>query len=447
MQWLVRMVGPAVPPRTRAYRAVLLMLLVTSSVYRVVLVLQYNPMEAIASDAARHWFTGTHPLDVGPMAAVDPVLYGVYLGVLAKLTVGSPILVAYWTALLSLSGPWLWYRFLRELLPDRDQALLGWVVLSALPSWSAIYSHFMQETLMLPLLGAALWATWRSRRKQDLASFLVATGLWMLAGLTRGICIPLAAVAMGWLWIEQANKLPKAVFAVALMLAVLGPLAGRSWSVARVISPHGIGAIAALGHRAGTSGFSMDFRRGDSYWNYYFESPSAFEQPLEPFSPWRNQRSGNAHFRIDLDAGSRDWTRSRDSLPEWTLGRYAWLTGENLIYLWFGHSWPDTDWNRFIGQANRWARWLWAPLALACVIGTALTRRRHHDYLLATLMVVWLVVQGLLPLAFNEGRYRKPVEGMLIAEALMLVSRRRICAASTVRMQGTNNDHTASRLP
>ena len=29
---------------------------------------------------------------------------------------------------------------------------------------------------------------------------------WMLAGLTRGICIPLAAVAMTYLWIHQGDK-------------------------------------------------------------------------------------------------------------------------------------------------------------------------------------------------------------------------------------------------
>jgi hypothetical protein len=445
MRWFEELFGASVPARTRAYRAALLLMLAAASLYRVVLVVQYNPIDAVSSDAARHWFTGTHPLDVGPMAAVDPVLYGIYLGILAKLTVGSPILVAFWTALLSLSAPWLWYRFLRELLPNRDWALLGWVLLSALPSWSAIYSYFMQETLFLPLLGAALWTTWRCRRKKDLGSFLIATCIWMLAGLTRGICIPMAAVAMAWLWVQQTDKLPKAALAGALLVAVLGPLGARSWSIARVISPHGMGAIAALGHRAGTSSFSMHFTRrgGAENWNYYFESPSAFEQPLEPLSSWHNQRSGNAHFRIDLDAGSRDWRLARDALPEWTLHRYAWLTGENLVYLWFGHSWPDTDWTRPIGQANRWLRWLWVPLALACVIATVVTWRRHRDHYLVALLLVWFVVQGLLPLAFTEGRYRKPAEGMLIAQALLLASRRQPGAANARDSESRMAEHVS----
>ncbi len=190
------------------------------------MIVRYNPMESLTSDPGRHWGFGTRPLDTQPFAAIDPIGYHVYLGVIAKFTVHSPILVAYWTALLSLITPWLWYRFLRELFPDRTWALTGWVILAALPSWSIIYSFFMQETLMLPLLGAALWATWRCRRKRTTASFVVATGVWLLAGLTRGICIPLAAVAMTWVWFEQGRKLEKAVIGLALLVGVLGPLAG-----------------------------------------------------------------------------------------------------------------------------------------------------------------------------------------------------------------------------
>jgi hypothetical protein len=427
MRWLTRLVGPAVAPRTRAFRVVLLLLLAAASVYRIILVFQFNPMGSITSDAARHWFTGTRPLDTGPMAAVDPVLYGVYLGVLGKLTVGSPLLVAYWTALLSLSGPWVWYRFFREAIPSRDWALAGWLLLAALPSWSAIYSYFMQETLLLPLLGAALWATWRCRRKRDLASFLLAVFAWILAGLTRGICIPLAAVAVTWLWLTQDTKFSKAALAAVMLVAILGPLAGRSWTIARVVSPHGMGTLAALGHRAGASSFSMDFSRrgGAETWNYYFESPSVYEEPFEPLSGWRHSRVGNVHFSIDLDAGMRDWRAARESLPDWTLRRYLRLTGENLVYLLFGHSWPDTEGDRFIGQANRWTRWLWAPLLIVVFVGTAMTWRRQRDHLLPVLVMTWLAVQGLAPMAFTEGRYRKPGEGLLIAQALLLVAARR----------------------
>ena len=421
MRWLYRLFDSSVPRNTRWLRAFLLLLLVLASGYRVWLVVQHNPMDWLHSDPARHWFAGTHPLDTGPMAAIDPILYGNYVAVLARMTAGSPILVAYWTALLSLSGPWLWYRFLRELIPGREYALAGWVILSALPSWSTIYSYFMQETLMLPLLGAALWATWRCKRKGDLASFLIATMVWMLAGLTRGICIPMAAVAMMYLWFLQDDKLRKSAFAVALLAAVLGPLAARSWYLARVISPHGMGQLASLYHRAGTNSISFEISRsgGTETWRYNFRSPQHF--PFEPFSKWTTNRRGHVNVAIDLDHGMRDWNAARAALPKWTLQRYIWVTSDGLTHLFFDHSWPELEHlERPAHQAGRWIRWLWAPLAVVCLVATLVLWRRQRDHLLPFLLLAWLAVQ--MNIAVNEGRYRKPAEGLLIAQTLALAA-------------------------
>ena len=85
-----------------------------------------------------------------------------------------------------------------------------------MPSWSALYSYFMQETLMIPLLGAALWATWRARRKGGVAPFVVAVLLWLLAGLTRGICLPLGLVALALVWWQQGDKLRRLLAGAAL---------------------------------------------------------------------------------------------------------------------------------------------------------------------------------------------------------------------------------------
>lgn len=424
MEWLKKLVGSGIPPRLRVLRSVLLLLLFAACVYRVWLVFQYNPMDSIWSDPKRHWTLGTRPLDTQPFAAIDPIGYHVYIAVLAKITAGSPILVAYWTALLSLVGPWLWYRFLRELLPTRDWALIGWTLLAALPSWSAIYSYFMQETLLLPLLGAALWATWRCRRRQDTASFLLATGVWIMAGLTRGICIPLAAVSITWLWLVQTEKARKASLAMILLLLTLGPLTARSWYLARQISPHGIAALNMLYAKSGAASFSVNFTRqsGTEHWSYRFMSPAMVQPPFEPFSYWESRRLGHVHFEINLDAGTRDWHAASDSLPAWNARRTAELTGDNLILLFFSPTWPDTNYERSIGLANHWLRWLWAPLAISCLFWTLATRRRERERLLPLLLLTWLVFQGLLPLAVNEGRYRKPFEGLLIAQCLLLAS-------------------------
>jgi hypothetical protein len=282
----------------------------------------------------------------------------------------------------------------------------------------------MQETLMLPLFGAALWMTWRCRRKADTASFVLATGLWLSAGLTRGICIPLGAVAMTWVWFEQGRKLAKAAASVALLLVVLGPLSGRSWSLARMISPHGIGLLVQLYQRSGAESISFEFTRRDGAdrWVNVFTSPSVRHPPLAPLSNWQSRREGRAEFKIDLDHGRRDWQVALDRLPPWNGSRALWLTGDNLVHLFFGPSWPDTNRDRWIGQLNYGSRWIWVPLTLACALATALLWRRQQTRLPAVLVLTWLIVQGLFPLSFNEGRYRKPFEGLLVAQCLLLAS-------------------------
>jgi hypothetical protein len=422
MNLLRSLVDPSASAGLRMFRWILLLLLLGACGYRIWLIVQFNPMSHIWSDPGRHWNNGIRPLDTSPMSAIDPILYQLYIGMLAKATVSQPLLVAYFTGLLSLSGPWLWYRFLRELLPSRDWALAGWVMYAALPSWSAIYSYFMQETLMLPLLGLALWATWRCRRKADTASFVLAVGVWMLAGLTRGICIPLGLVALGWLWFSQGSKLPRAAASLALIVIVMAPLIGRSWMLARLVSPHGISQMVQLYQLSGAKTIEIDFSRrgGKERWHYGFTSPAAEEMPLAPLSTWQSRREWTANFSIDLDAGGRDWQAARDSLPPLDAQRWAWLTGDNLMRLFFGGSWPDSNRERTIGIVNYQVRWIWAPLTLACLFATLACWRQQRERLLPALLVTWFLVQGLLPIVPNEGRYRKPFEGLLLAQCLLL---------------------------
>jgi hypothetical protein len=433
MQLLRSLFDGTVSRRIRLLRAALLLLLLAACGYRVWLVLRYNPLDHVSSDASRHWDSGLNAVGSVPMSLIDPVMYQIYLGIVAKLSMKVPLLVAYWTALLSLSGPWLWYRFMRELLPTRYWALAGWVLLAALPSWSAIYSYFMQETLMLPLLGAALWATWRCRRKGDRASFVLAIGVWLIAGLTRGICIPLAAVAMTWLWFAQGDKLAKAATSLALLLACLAPLAARSWAMVGLIAPHGIVSFAPLYFQSGAASISFDFKRGDRVIaTYRFLSPAVQHPPFEPLSDWRTRREWDAHYSIDLNAGSRDWAAASKSLPPLTFDRLVWLTGENLVQLFFSQTWPDTHPERAIGKANYWLRWIWAPLAVLCLVATLTCWRRTRERLLPALLLTWLVVQGLLPLSVAEGRYRKPFEGLLIVQCLLLAAS---CRGATRRVR------------
>ena len=400
---------------------------------RVEHVFTHNPMDHIWSDPQRHWEQGTQTLRRDPMTLTDPVMYQVYVGILGKLTLGEPFLVALYTALLACLTPWLWYRFARELLPGRLQATAVWALLSLLPSWIAIYGYFMQETLLLPLLGAALYASWRCRRKQTLGSFLLMVTLWTCAGLTRGIAIPLAAVVTTWLWLVQPRKLAKAGYSLALLALLMGPLAYRSYAAMHMISPHGIGQLVALYLRSGKREIHVHYSREGAQWNYWFGSPSTGEKPLAPLSDWTTSRDGQVHARIHIENGADDWATALARYPM-TLERYLSLASENLIYLFFGSSWPDNNRERTLEKINHHSRWLWAPLTLVLLIGTILSwRHLRGARLFAVLLGTWVLVQGLLPIAVNEGRYRKPAEGMLLVQALLVAGalRRRVSRKNT----------------
>lgn len=410
-------------------------IIILACLYRIAYVIERNPMDHIWSDPQRHWEQGSETLRTDPMTLTDPILYQFYIGTLAKATLGNKGLVAFYTILLSLLAPWVWYRFLRELLSSKVLALSGWAILAWLPSWLSIYGYFMQETLMIPLLGASFWSTWRCHRKGTRNSFLLMCMFWLLAGLTRGVLIPLAALAVFLVWLLQDHKIKKAFLSIALLSFFLIPLSIRSYQQMHLISPHGIGKLNGIYARSGNREINISYERQGAIWYYGFQSPSLGSQPFEPLSDWRTQRQGLVKVDIDIDEGYRDW-QSESAKNSLDLEKYLWITKENIIFLFFGHSWPDSNLAYIPGKLNYWMRWLWAPFGAVVMLGACaylivLVRRRERysraqilKYsLLPMLIMLWFVFQALLPLAVNEGRYRKPFEGMIIVQALFLMSR------------------------
>ena len=288
MDWIKKVAGPCVPPHLRKLRIVLLIgLLAAACGYRVWLV--FSSTQWIPSGATRGGIGLGHPR--WTPSRMRPSIHWATRSTSAcwPRSPRSQSLVAYWTALLSLSGPWLWYRFLRELLPSRDWALAGWVVLAALPSWSAIYSYFMQETLMLPLLGPALWATWRCRRKARYGQ-LRAGGRRLAARRADARHLHPARCRRDDLAVVGAGGKARGASRAVLLLGVMGPLAGRSWNLVRQISPHGIGTMvqiyrgraprasrsSSLGAAAGSAGLRVHLALAD-------------EGPFAPLSDWQSE--------------------------------------------------------------------------------------------------------------------------------------------------------------
>ncbi len=396
-------------------------------IYRVFYVLDHNPVDHIWSDPERHWVQGIDTQRNDPMVMTDPVIYQLYIAALSKLTFKNADLIAFYTILLCLFTPWVWYRFFRELQPSRKVALVGGLVMVWLPSWLAIYSYFMQETLMLPLLGLALWMSWRCKRKQTVNAFAVMIFIWAIAGLTRGICIPIAAVVSTWLWLDQTDKLKKAIGGMAILMLVLGPLTIRGYQHMGIFAPHGVGHMNMVYAKSGKKEVKITYHRQGAIWYFGFMSPALLVPPFAPISDWQTRRTGKVFLDITIDDGNRDWKKSFAE-NELSFSDYFWIAKENLIFLFFAPSWPDSDPGKSLHVVSYWMRWIWAPLALLCLVTIVLQIRRGDrglQLLLPAVLSTWFVLQGLTPLVVNEGRYRKPFEGLALAQIVLFLGTRR----------------------
>lgn len=420
---VIMMLRPALKiPR---WHLALYFLIVLGAVLQILTIYTYNPMDHIWSDAQRHWEQGTETLRNDLMSNTDPIMFQLYIGALAKLTLGMPDMVAFFTSLLAVITPWLWYRFFRELQGNKTFALAGWTFLSLLPSWMSIYSYFMQETLLLPLLGAALWATWRARRKGTVNSFALMVILWILAGLTRGIAIPLAAVCCTALWLTQEHRFKKALVSACILSLTLGPLTYRSYQTVHHFAPHGMGHLASIYARSGNKEITLYIPERGRGPVYGFGSPSTGDKPFAPISDWETRRQGVIVVDVDLEKGREGWEEAYQQAAM-TWDETLWIVKENLIFLFFGSSWPDNNESRLLDRINIHMRWIWAPAFLVAIIWTFMIRRRlRHQWLLPSLIAAWFIVQGLLVISLNEGRYRKPFEGLIVAQFVLLAGARR----------------------
>lgn len=401
--------------------------IVLGYVWRVMHIWRHNPTAELWSDSARNWEFGGLGARTHPLVFMDPIGYQTFLAVVEKLTLGVPVLVFVVVAALSLVGPWLWYRFFRELLASKHLARAGWALVALLPSWVGIYSYFMMETLFIPLLGLALWMTWRCRRKKDTSSFLLMGVCWLLAGLTRSIAAPVAAVVVTVLWWQQSMKFSKAVALLAIIGATLAFLGYRSFVGTGIAAPLGVAYLNQCYVWSGRQEIRIDYVGGDGEnYHYQFGSPISNEEPWSPISSWKNGRASSFEVHLALSDQTNGW---RAALARARAEGWSWpqIAQENLIYLFFGRSWPDCAPDRWAEVATQWLRWIWAPLALAASLAIFFRRAELAGNATLVLLVLgtWFVVQGLVPLAVDEGRYRKPMEGVFLAAALLACDRPR----------------------
>jgi hypothetical protein len=402
-------------------RFVLYAAVVAGLAFRVREAFVHSPLDHLFSDPLRHWEAARDPLGASPMVFIDPPLYQMWLSIVQKWSLGEPRLVSIYAAAISVATPCCWYLFLRVQLASRALALAGCAVFAWMPSWIGIFSYSMTETLFLPLLGLSLWQTLRAKRLSSVRSFSAMVALFTLTSLTRAVALPLGGIAGLFVWIKHPKKVRTALWSAFIVAAMLGPFALRNHAFINLWSPFGTGYLNGIYAASGKKNIELDLTRDGARWYYTYGSPSFYASQLAPLSHWAPKREGTVRIAVDLRKGPEDWEREqkRTSVHGAESLRLEW---ENIVLLMLGVSWPDNNAAYPVAVASMASRWIWAPLFVLvlglCAVRYRATRKRP---LVPALIVTWFVFQGLLLLAINEGRYRKPLEGLLVVQTLTLI--------------------------
>ena len=417
------------------YDLVLITLIVIGSCLRVFVCLQHNPMDYLFSDPLRHWMNGIKFPRGGYTAASDPILYQVYMYAVERITWLNKFQIGVSSALLSVLMPWPYYCAARNFGLRKTPALWVWVLIAWTPSLFTIYHYIMMETLLMVIDGLALWMTARYLRKGGTLTFLLSIAGWTLACLTKPTVIPLAGICVLWsLW----KRLPSwgalataAVIAVALLL----PQAIRSKVRLGFVAPFGNPWLTKIQHRSGARTIEVylhfpgnqQLNVSESDSKMVFSSPSCYIEPFSPFSHWmirRAHQDSMVAVAIDSKRGESDWKDTYESLH---VGAREWLAqwGENIVIFVFAPSWPDsTEWRtQWDAQVTYVTRWMWAPIIFFVLIFNAREFQHRRFELIpvaVTLFTLFLMLQNV---ATSEGRYRKPLEPLLLLNLVWILGK------------------------
>jgi hypothetical protein len=382
----------------------------------------FNPISFLQTDPARHWELAQTAITSDIMTAIDPIAYQSFLSVLARVCGENQLLHAYCAGVLSVTTAVIWYFFFREYLNKKVFLNMAFATLAWLPSWIGIFSYFMTETLLLPLLGLSLFLTCRAAKNGTNGGFLLLCLAWILCSLTRIIALPIGLISVLFVWLIQDQKLKKAFIGISCITVILIPLILRSHFILGTTAPFGLPSMNQIYMFSGKKTFRMEIV-GVGNWEY--ASPSFYSKPLEeiPFlSNWQSQRQGICQVKVDLQKGSQEWQREiNNNWPGWK--KYLSLWKENLIFFFFGSSWTDNNSKHPIEFWSIKSRFVWLPLFLVVLLGNF--RKFHKDKTISWLPTVFMCALCsclFSPVGVMEGRYRKPIEGLAIANLFYLLA-------------------------
>ncbi len=379
-----------------------------------------------ASDPARHLRFALHPESHEFFNLVDAAGYQYWLRMVLMICRDSKVAIAIYAALLGAITPLCYYLWMRECLPDRKLALAGYAILALLPTWILYAGLFMQESLMLPLIGLSLWTNWRAVRLRSTPTLVAAGLLWGLTAATKPAVAPLLLLVWGWtVWRfvrSQIRPVPVAGMILATLLMVLAysitPVRTYMRMHTFVLYPQDI--LNRVYFESGAAVIWVHIDCIDAYpdpiaqrFLTAIQSPAIADRPLRPLSDWHTHRSGTYNGYIGY-LGKLPIVSPEVSLK---LSDRLVLMGDGIIFFFFGDTWPldDANQDRILNQLAALSRWLWAPL-LAVVLFRVIKTRRVTPVI--AFCLVYLLFFLLQQSVVMEGRYRMPWEGLAVAALL-----------------------------
>lgn len=387
----------------------------------------YSPLDHIWSDPARHWENGARFFS-NPhfMNGVDAKFYQLFIWAVQQIGSIYQPLILVCSGLLCAGGAWIWYKAARELMA-KTPALIVALIIALHPSLLLIYSYFMTETLAIPLMGLGIWMTLRARRKQTPNAFLLATFVWILGMHTRSILIPAALLSFCFmLAFLKTDRLKTLCIAGLIFATITLPAAVYTHGVLRVFSPFAYSGQNTLYHYSGARWYKLNILDEA---NYGWVSPTMDSRPLKPFSDYATYRElhPNPHeFTFRKTDGAKVWDAEIARLKAVYTWDMRWKDiRDNMVFFTFGHSWPDSSKiyegaNRPLWEWNYTLRWTW-PLIICAVLVLFpfLKQRQETAYILGiifcTTLLIYFQSSGVM-----EGRYRKPIEPLLILAVPLL---------------------------
>ncbi len=395
----------------------------------------HNPINALFSDPGRHWNNGlTFVSSPGLFNAIDPKLYQIYIYLLQQISNNgnNHSIIALFTGLLCASFAYFWFRFAKEILPKKHAYILA-IIVGLFPTFIGIYAFFMTETIFLNMLGLVLWLSFRAVRKGNLRSASIAVIMLCMFTLTRLTALPIALFLFAVILIDHRSRIRLLFISLAIITPVMLCSGLYSYKIMHVFVPIQFSKASQVNYLSNNKPISYQTQLG----RFIFASPSFYTRTSEPLFSYKSSRLTQPYFfNVDLTKGNEDWDSEIKKLKsQLTFGSSLNKKFENAVYLLFAPVWPTSSelaTQPLYKRICYHSRWIWFPLILFIILSTPFTKSGHSHSLLIFLTFVMLVLMFVQGMNIFEGRYRLPLEPLILTSVYLSIISYRVGAGTNV---------------